>query len=125
MEYGAARLGLDAEELFAHGKSGDFGAAVGKEAAVSGKETSARATKRPMDAIGESGDGVGLHHDHRNAAEHGGDNRRSGHVAAHAEDGGRVADGTIAADGGDRQAAQRGEVLSQADAVEPADFDFF
>ncbi len=78
-----------------------------------------------MDAVGESRHRVGLHHDDRNAAQDGGENRRSGDVAAHAEDGGSIADGAIAADGGDGQAAQRGESLAQADPVEPADLNLF
>jgi hypothetical protein len=117
------RLGLNAEEFFAHGESGDFGAAAGKERRGLLEGDEGAGDEAGDGAVGESRYGVGLHHDYRDAAENGGQDGRPGDVAAHAEDGRGVADTAIAADGGDGQTAERGEGLAQADAVESADLD--
>ena len=123
-KHGAARLGLDAEELFAHGKSGDFGAAAGEEGGGLGEGDEGARHQAGDGAVGESGYGVRLHHDDWNAAQDGGQDGRSGDVAAHAEDGGGAADTAIATDRGDGQTAERGDGLAHADAVESADLDF-
>ena len=96
---------------------------LGKKAAVSGKETSARATRREMERLVNPGTAFGSITTTGTRRRMRGQHRRSGDVAAHAEDGGGAADTAVATDRGDGQAAERGDRLAQADAVESADLD--
>src|SRR5205823_11043502 len=74
-------------------------------------------------AVGESGNGVGLHDDHGSASQEGGDDGRSSDVAPHAKYGRGFARELHAALGDDGESGESGELLGEADAVETADFD--
>ena len=73
--------------------------------------------------IGEARDGVRLHHDHGNAAQQRRHDRRSGDVAAHAEDGGGVADAAVALTVVIGRRPSVANVCRQADAIQSADLD--
>src|SRR5205807_1500722 len=75
-------------------------------------------------AVRETGNGVGLHDDHRRAPEEGGDDGRAGDVAAHTENGGRFTGKSQAEGRHHGEPGKGGELLGKANAVEAADADF-
>ena len=99
----AGRPWRDAEEFFTDGEARGFGLAGGKMGSRFGEGNESARDEAADDAVGETGHGIGLHHHHRDASHQRRHYRRSGHVTAHAEDRGGLADEFAASEGGEGQ----------------------